>query len=155
MKQLYKILFSALLATFFVVAGSGYNVVHYCCEECAKHGIVEVATHSCEEFHHPNKNGCSGHHHINDNDHRDMASTDVIRMNDGCHLLRLHTDTPSIQYHAISFGVDVYKLLLSNLHTALLFQLSEQNEAEIAYPPPLQQNDSGREILKKISVLLI
>lgn len=155
MKHLYKILFSALLATFFVVAGSGYNVVHYCCEECASHGIVAVATHSCEEFHNHGKKGCSGHHHVNNNDHRDMASAEVIHMNDGCHLLRLHTDTPSIQHHTLNSGTDVYKLLLVSLHTAILFQPFEQNESGIAYPPPIRENDSGREILKKISVLLI
>lgn len=159
MKQLYKILISGILVAFFVIAGSGYNIVHYCCDECEEHGIVQVATHSCEEFHqNENHAACSGHHqkHFTENDHKDMACSEVIHMNDGCHLLRLHTDIPSFQNHAISFGADIHKLLICDLHILILpFQSTDLVQDEITYPPPLQQNKTGREILKKASVLLI
>ncbi|MBQ0033684.1 MAG: hypothetical protein KBS77_00110 [Bacteroidales bacterium] len=64
-KVLHYIL-SLVLILFFLVAGTGYNAVHYCCDTCRAAGIEHVAEESCEAIHHHEHHHHDGHcHHQN------------------------------------------------------------------------------------------
>lgn len=49
-----SLLYGGILALVlcFLFCGTGFNVVHYCCAQCAQEGIVRVAAESCEAVHH-------------------------------------------------------------------------------------------------------
>lgn len=64
-KVLHYIL-SMVLILFFLVAGTGYNAVHYCCESCREAGIEHVTEESCEAIHKHEHHHHDGHcHHDN------------------------------------------------------------------------------------------
>lgn len=67
MRHYVSSILAIMLCLFFLVAGTGYNVVHYCCHACRVAGVEHVE--ECEEHHsetsghHDATCGCSHHHH--------------------------------------------------------------------------------------------
>lgn len=39
---------------YFLLAGTGYNIVDYCCDSCEMVGIEYVSHHTCHDIHHTN-----------------------------------------------------------------------------------------------------
>lgn len=92
LKRSVTYLFSAAFALFFLLAGTGVNIVRYCCAACAAEGIVHVAESSCTAVH---------HHHTDAipcacGDHEDMGCSNINHHPDGCHLLRFKVDQPVV-----------------------------------------------------------
>jgi len=85
-----KYLFTILSAAYFLLVGTGYNVVNYCCQTCANEGIEAVATSSCNAVHH------HSHSSHRQQQNSDITCSDVNHNPAGCHLLRLIIDTPFI-----------------------------------------------------------
>lgn len=65
-KQLIHSITACLMCLFFLIAGTGYNAVHYCCDACRQAGIEHVEEESCEAIHHHEEHHHDGHcHHHN------------------------------------------------------------------------------------------
>lgn len=65
------------VSTFFLLAGTGYNAVHYCCDTCRAAGIEHVAEESCEAIHHHEH-----HHHDGNCCHHDSCWLRHLQVND-------------------------------------------------------------------------
>lgn len=156
MKGLFKQIFALICALYFLVAGSGYNIIRYCCDGCAEEGIEAVATNSCETIHHTQEHddeACCKHDAV---EHEDIACSDVNHQADGCHMWRLQTDIPFAHVVAAfeysDFGVD-FELPYAVLN--LLDRSAFDQEILFISSPPDVPLDSGRDILTYHAVLLI
>lgn len=157
MKKVFKHIISVVLISYFFLAGSGINVVNYCCDTCRQHGIVDVAENSCGVLHHSTAGCCdsTAHNRENSDDH-DLVCSNISHHPNSCHLLRLNVETPTI------VGAQFLKFEAHNFQLALpiiifsfnIFEniyLVEQSE----YSPPDTPLAVGRLILTNKSVLLI
>ncbi|NDV47578.1 hypothetical protein D0T49_11015 [Paludibacter sp. 221] len=157
MKKTLTRILAFVCAVYFLTAGLGFNVVHYCCDTCASEGIEAVANKSCEAIHHEHEHedGCC--HHAPSATREDMACSDASHTTDGCHLLRMSTDMPSVvagvDITPADFGqfIDLPYIIISSL-----FELDNPFWDKPSFTPP---DDvpllSGRDILAYHAVLLI
>jgi len=147
--QSIKYLFTFFSATYFLLAGVGYNVVNYCCSSCAEVGIEEIAYRSCNEIHH--------HDHSKNADHQqdDIACANGNHHPDGCHLLRVKVDIPSVQAIQEISDTKINYIHLFYTFVNLLTEPDEFTHHNILLPPDLYVQSSGREILAFHAVLLI
>lgn len=141
-----------VLSIMFLLAGTGYNLIHYCCGQCEIEGIEKVTEYSCEAVHHHNLEHNTERHHACEAD----KSFHLHQSEDACHLDRLTVDTPSIQFitsRLVDYSL-VYKIF-NNIFfesdiDAYSFEFSER-----FIPPNLVAKKAGRAILSKISILII
>lgn len=145
------IITSIFLSAIFLFAGTGYNLIHYCCSTCADAGIEKVAEMSCEGVHHHHHTGFEHHSHLTD------KSVCITTTEDGCGITRLMVDIPAIGseknqiVNFLLFNVD-FKELNQQLFADLDLSQPVQNLSPFAdFPVPLD----GREILVQKAVLLI
>lgn len=147
---------SLILMLFFTLAGNGFNVINYCCDTCAESGIIKVATHSCAELHDGHTSDCCANMHHHTNEQADIACSIVEHMNDGCHLLRINTETPT--FHLTTTTESVQLSLLYSIvpdFSNLLTDFNYTGYNSLSPPPLLRSRNTGRIILTKISTLLI
>ncbi|MFV0391779.1 MAG: hypothetical protein ACK5KP_07850 [Paludibacteraceae bacterium] len=146
------IVFSLLLAAMFLLAGTGYNIVQFCCDDCRNAGVEHLAEVACASVHE--------HHHVC----KDTAfppdtqsKTCMHALEKGCNINRLTVDVPSIGKNQFSFH-DIYSVYIELFGSILeVEELSEITfKSGINYSPPedfiLQK---GRKILCQKSVLII
>ena len=150
---LSHIITSILLSCIFIFAGTGFNVISYCCNTCAEAGIEKVAEMSCDCIHHH-------HHHTNKTEHHLHPASENICMQDfqkGCDLNRLTVDVPSLQLnqdHLVDYSllyIDLSSLLtdfVTNIETV-------ENETNIEHNSHHFIPLTGRRILSENSILLI
>jgi len=147
--KLVKYLISYLSAAYFIIGGTGFNLVNYCCQSCEKEGIEMVATDSCFAIHH------NLHQKSFNNQHPDLFCADITHHLDNCHFIRLNTDTPSFQ--------SIHKLHLEQISTVFLFNsfpLFSPDKLDLSnrkFFPPSDNHFSlsGRSILTFHATLLI
>ena len=156
MKKLSIHIISFVLALFFLVAGSGFNVIKFCCDICSEHGIEEVTLKSCSSFHHQKSDCCeSSENHENEID-TDIACSDVNHQTDGCHILRLNVETPIIVYSlSDNTRITNIQLLKSTFIFIFDFTISTDSHLFLTHAPPLFSLPTGRDILSAKSVLII
>lgn len=157
-KKFFRHITALFCALYFLLAGTGFNIVNYCCTGCSEMGIEAVASQSCHAIHHEDSNeheGCCSHDaqkHAGD-----MACSDTSHQTDDCHLLRIQTDTPSVDvatnYQPADEGITL------ELPFAIL-SLLHQNEATAQHYFSSYLNTnlplySGRDVLTLHAVLLI
>jgi len=138
-----------LFATYFLLAGLGFNVVNYCCNSCADAGITALANGSCEVVHHHSPT-LKNNHQSND-----IACSNIEHQPNGCHLLRLFIDTPSTVARTIIVdntinSIDLFCAIENNLALRSLF-----STLNVSSPPNYCLFTSGREIITLYAVLLI
>lgn len=156
MKTTIRHIFAVILALFFVVAGNGFNIVKYCCNICYDHGIEEVAKNSCDSFHHEEHSCCDSEKEQTSNSHDDMACSDINHHTNGCHILRLNVETPTIvDVFVKKISIPVMQLFSSAIPTAELFKIEDNSICINDLSPPYYSPPSGREILSLKSVLII
>jgi len=144
-----KYLFTILSAAYFLLVGTGYNVVNYCCQTCANEGIEAVATSSCNAVHH------HSHSSHRQQQNSDITCSDVNHNPAGCHLLRLIIDTPFIH---TTQKLPVNTILTGNLFYTCVNLLNETPKftgLNVIHPPNVYFFSSGREIITLHSVFLI
>lgn len=154
---------SGLFSILFLMAGTGYNIIHYCCGACESKGIEYIAHHSCGDVHHDMDVDCcdSDHKHLN---HTHQLGDFVILMDadaetcDGSHcgVERLQLDDFSPSQDQSIAALDFSYHTLEFLETCLFF-VSENvyDIPSFANPPPDFSLADGREILCKKTVLII
>jgi hypothetical protein len=138
-----------LFATYFLMAGTGFNVVKYCCNSCADAGIVALANGSCEDVHHHSPT-LKNHHPSND-----IACSNIEHQPNGCHLLRLFIDTPSVVVKPLAVDNTINSIDLFYAFQNILVQRSLIPTLSVSPPPDYCFFSSGREIITLHAVLLI
>ena len=74
-----------LLSSFFLIAGTGYLSVHYCCDVCREAGIEHVMEESCEAIHHHTE-----HHHTGCCHHENECSVQYLQVSQFMQSTQLH-----------------------------------------------------------------
>lgn len=144
------------LAGFFLFAGSGMNIVNYCCDICADHGIEEVAENSCSTLHHHQNDCCESSANHNNDSHEDMACSNTSHHPNACHVLRLKVETPTIVAdNQFKTNFTDIQLFLSTAFLTIILSPDTGSKQFIAYSPPHFSLPNGREILSHKSVLII
>jgi hypothetical protein len=164
LKKYLHIIFSISLSLFFVIAGSGFNIVNYCCDICESEGIEHVAGKSCALVHYKADTCCSDeseqttHNESNNACHThsdDYACTDIHHKTDKCHLLRVTVDLPVLNAainNEIEFQSSVFVVTFVSVR-ALCADVSFIHN-DLA-PPDILPISSGRALLLKKAVLTI
>lgn len=150
MLKVIKYCLSIVAAAYFFLAGTGFNIVSYCCYSCEEKGIEFVAEHSCMAAHKHDancKNDCC-------KSDIDISCNDLQHIFNGCHIFRASTETPVVSQASIDFDVPV-------LIQPVLFATCDLNIAQpvqnkvTPYTDPPIVIPSGRDVLCLKSVLLI
>lgn len=144
-----KYIFVYLFASYFLMAGAGYNVVNYCCQLCAAEGIEAVATDSCSDVHKHK------HNKAHSQQKEDLTCSDINHHSENCHLLRVNTDVPS--FHALSL-LKFFQTHAIDLDIPDFGLITEKTEFLVRNnipPPEVPVSKSGRAILAFHAVLLI
>ena len=144
-----KYIFTYLSVAYFLVGGTGFNVVNYGCQSCKNEGIEMVAADSCFAIHH-NVRPTSL-----EKQHSDLYCADINKHLEDCQFMRLNTDIPSFQ------GMN--KLLIEQINMVYLFNtlynfFTEKTELSNPIGIPTSENYlsmSGRSILTFHAVLII
>lgn len=147
------IFLSILFSAAFLFAGTGYNVAHFCCNECEEAGIEVVAETSCMSVHEHFCHDESTEHH-----HGEDSMSCLHELQKGCDLERFSVDVPTFQ--ASDFDFLDYTLLTAELGSFLtvLFSADESLDAYVdsrTLPYIPIRHQEGRQILSKISILRI
>lgn len=146
--KVWAVFFSVL----FLLAGTGFNLIHYCCDACKKAGIETVAATSCKSIH---EHFC--HDEFTTHEHGEEDESCSCGLGKECDLERLAVDVPSLKIFDYDFSI--YKLLtVENDYTfATLLSLADfLPKIDISHPfPDIPIYQTGRRILSKISILII
>ncbi len=164
LKKYLHIIFSISLSLFFVIAGSGFNIVNYCCNICENEGIEHVAGKSCHAVHTQTDTCCEhGSHNTAQTEATescnlqtdDYACSDSGHKTDKCHLLRIAVDMPVLTA-AMHSHVDVELEIFAASFVTLQSVLSNVSfiHNDLA-PPDILPISSGRTLLLKKAVLTI
>jgi len=127
MKRPIKYIFSLFFGLYFLFAGTGFNIINYCCHDCEVVGIENIALMSCHDNAHSHSSDCS--HDSSD----DFTCSDINHHPNGCHVLRLKVEIPSVVTTHVSFEsaseiqlfyfTMICSLLSSSLSHFLLFDI--------------------------------
>jgi hypothetical protein len=148
MLKYFKYIFVYLFASYFLMAGAGYNVVNYCCQVCADKGINAVSTSSCFAIHH--------HTHASQDDQLDdLTCTNLNHHSENCHLFRLSTDIPSFQKVSQLNFTQIQPVDLFIPFSIFLTEKTELFVQNNIPPPDVAVQRTGRAILAFHAVLLI
>ena len=144
-------MFSIFFGIYFLIAGLGFNVINYCCQNCAANGIEAMKTHSCDLSHKQEEKSC-----CDDSFNEFSNFIELNQPEECCHLERLHVDISTL---VVRFEFAGQLLVFSNLFIVEdVFKLQKTDsfklQADIFSPPNLPY-PSGREILTLKAVLLI
>lgn len=163
MKYLHYI--SALFfAGYFLLAGTGYNVINFCCNHCEDAGIDYLVQHSCEELHHNDSSCC---------DHDASVSEKQTELPNYLHISRIETEgntcfadrhceikrinlsefAPFSESHSTTVP-DIAQVDVKFVSTYLL-DIQKLQLCTLDFPPPELFSTTGRDILTAKQVLII
>jgi hypothetical protein len=151
-------------AAYFLLAGTGYNVIRYCCNQCEDAGVEFLVHHSCEEIHH-NQSGCCNHGDMHsefvEEDNRFVKYQMPVTAGQSC------MDDKQCEIKRVVLGeytsfsgsstivVPELGLVVLFLNKNLAFCLLNQPLNGHSSPPPDNTISTGREILMAKQVLII
>ncbi len=150
-----KYLFSTIFALLFVFASTGFNIIKYCCNDCAHKGIDYIAHNSCLAIHHEESEPlCLGH---DETMHHDLGFTDKssCHQEDNCEITRIQLDDFSILDRATS-SASIFDFKYIKNYARVIFSI--EAKYLLVYnivPPPDLSLLCGREILSQKAVLII
>lgn len=158
-------LFSGVSALFFMLAGTGFNVIQYCCNNCEEHGINYVSQHACQDdSHNEMPQGCCK---TLPNDHSlynfQMLNTEPETTapdkcgEDGCSVQRLMLDVFAPAFPLSIADVSFHNALFVLFDNRLFIPGSDAPVFSENPDPPgfLALFNQGRFVLCRKSVLLI
>lgn len=149
-----KYLFSILSAFYFVFAGTGYNIVDYCCDDCASEGIDFVAHHSCATVHHEKSHDCCDFYNEKyANDHKAHFQTSSHA--NSCQIVRVQLDDYSVSEKIANTNNTSEDLFVGYAEDITIGHDIYNHVYQAFYSPPDLPASSGREILANKSVLII
>lgn len=153
MAKFTKYMFILLSATYFLFAGSGYNIVKYCSEGCKRVEIESTKRSSCAMKAVPLKGSCCEKEESEPD--KKMSNNHMSHHSDDCCFKRVGVDIPLVETQKVVSkcvikSIDLWNVIFSK-------PCSNKNIAlRTVYPPPSNFFPmTGREILALKAVLLI
>jgi hypothetical protein len=159
-RSILTYLFSGFSALFFLLAGTGFNIIHYCCNNCEAHGIEYASKEGCNHNNHQTKeDGCCK---TLDNDESlydfgtlNTDSEDCCK--DGCTIERYQLElfAPATTINLANQYAQVDYQVFFDIHQALISCNSPILKEKPDPPGYIANFNQGRSILCRKSVLLI
>ena len=150
--KLMKIFTHLLFAFYFLLIGTGFNYVNFCCSSCSEVGMHKLASHSCIPADKNTHNCCSSTPKNLDIEHQTCTlNTETAGK---CELTRLKTDVPTNQILRQKLNLSTLSLSYYSPNT-LLNQFFWGSNLSADYNPPNNTLSKGRSILLHKSVLII
>jgi len=152
-------LISVLFAILFVFTGTGYNIVNYCCNDCANKGIEYIVHHSCVSVHHEQESSCcdSGEHkHNHELPALSVSGDNEICVHEHCcEIKRVHVDDFSVSERLVQ-TVFSFDFVFTAFPERTIYNPFDKFLANYSVnPPPDLSLPDGREILVNKAVLII
>lgn len=150
-----KYLFSVLSAIYFIFAGTGYNIVDYCCDDCAREGIEFVAHHSCSTVHRENHHDCCDIKNETPVEDSHQAHIQTHSHGNGCQIVRVQLDEFSVIDKIAAANLLTDNLFINYSSDTYAVHTTTVSILHSYYTPPDIPLLSGRDILVNKSVLII
>lgn len=154
--KLLKYILSVAFALYFLLAGTGLNIIRYCCDSCAETGIAAMVITQSENKQEKQQECCTMETATSHDDPTQQLNQ-INQDENCCSFKHLTVDTPTNGAYAFHF--DIKPLQNFNLFCfvipAFAQQLQQNNLFKDSNPPPQKLFISGREILSLHAVLLI
>lgn len=154
MKLLLRHIFSLIFGLYFLIAGTGFNIINYCCNSCEEQGIENIALHSCDSVHH-HESDCCNHDTTQHDEKESLVCENPSHHPDSCYLLRLKVEIPALTSVFELQSVTNFDFLACSLNYAYKFNSPSKTDT-LQLPP---SDDIlclvGRDILSTNSVLII
>lgn len=153
MKKPLNIVFSVLIATLFFFAGTGYNLITYCCSTCEHSNVDKIASCCSDCKSKSEKRDECGMSH-DENAQKDVCAN-MEHHKKSCELKRLTLEIPTLQDFKFNFNNTNF-LVLSYFIITNKIDIQENITSSYFFNPPnFCSLSSGREILANNSILLI
>lgn len=155
-RKYLKYLFSMVSAIYFILAGTGYNIVQFCCDDCSNEGIDFVLNHSCATIHHEQAHDCFDFNYDKPHVDNQVEQIQTCSNENSCQVTRVQIDEFSIANRVINANTSFIHLFVA-ITTQFTFSnhLKYIDEYNAYSPPPHFFVLKGREILSNKSVLVI
>ncbi len=162
--QIFHYISTLFFAGYFVLAGTGYNVINYCCNYCEKAGIEYVVHHSCQEVHYDDASCC---------DHGDAHAEDQREAKNGfqfpnlpvtgegcfddkhCEIQRVNLSEFVTFSGSLTTSVPEVALIKVFFVSSYLKDIPNKHLVRQFFPPPEILASTGRDILTTKQVLII
>lgn len=158
LKKALKYIFTALSVFYFLFAGTGYNIVQYCCGDCADAGVEMFSGTTCSTVHHAEEDACCDTEHTEAIVLMDVFPNDdsdtFCHADKSCELVRVETDVFSVNSRVEASQIDLAPLFFAYFES-LHLSIPENISAPLVLPPPDILMQSGRSILSHKAVLII
>jgi hypothetical protein len=160
--KLLKYISTLFFAAYFMLAGTGYNIIHYCCNHCEEAGIEYLVQHSCEDVHQEEAICCN---HGNSHPEKEEAGLFVFQQlptsgktcadDRHCEIKRIYLgDYASFSGTLITSIPEAEVIDVLFVPTGLL-ALQNNLQKKHYSPPPENLTLTGRDILTTKQVLII
>lgn len=154
MKQILKNITIVISAFYFTLAGTGFNIVNYCCSGCENERFSSFVSHSCNDVHTTTPSTCCSSNTTPLTFHS-LLPKDFCGVYKTCEVTRMKTDIFS-RGQKINSSESIPSVLEILLPTYIGIPVSSFLTVLVQPDvPPDILSISGREILEKISVLII
>ena len=154
--KLLKYIFTALSAIYFILAGTGYNIIQYCCDDCEHEGIEFVTQNSCETVHHEKHYDCGDLPNETPLENNSLQLLQACVHDNSCEVLRVQLDDFSVVDESINTNTSSNDLFVApNTVNVFSGHLMYSHVLHEYSPPPNLFTLTGREILSNKSVLII
>lgn len=152
MKTFIQNSISVLFGLYFLIAGTGFNVLNYCCNLCEDEGI-EVVIVEAKRIQHDRTDTMSC---CNPDMHNDNTNQ-YLQYSSPCQLTRYSVDiSPLSSFFKLKIDSISTLILFTNVQLRIFETKFTNTDSRFRIPPPDQLKlQSGREILAANSVLLI
>jgi len=152
-------LISAVFATIFVFAATGYNIINYCCSHCEDKGIDFIAHHSCLSVHHEDVAPCCSDTQTQHVNHfgmlADISTVNQCGHDNSCEVNRIHVDDFSVAERMVLAAFNFDLTNIGVVERQIYNSLDKFFVKYTANPPPDFSLPDGREILANKAVLII
>ncbi|MDD3322450.1 MAG: hypothetical protein PHS59_13505 [Paludibacter sp.] len=151
MKILIQNSISLIFGLYFLIAGTGFNVVNYCCNLCEKEGVEAVIIES-KHIQRDHEMSC-----CNDDLSSEKTCDNLQHHSNSCHLTRYSVEiSPISSILELKTATDFQLILFLNVQNRISEVLNNNIDSEFELPPPDKKLlKKGRDILTTNAILLI
>jgi len=164
MRQLHYIT-TLFFVGYFLLAGIGYNIIHYCCNQCEDVGITHLLQQDCEVVHEVASSCCSDDENHADNTETDLnlivlqfpenATANTCIDDKSCEIKRIDLgEFASFKGSFLTLLSHITLMEVSLLDNSLTDLQALQLEKHTSPPPEILKH-TGRDILLAKQVLVI
>jgi len=147
-----KKILSILFSLYFLFAGTGFNIIDFCCECCKKHaGIELLANQHCNPLSETKDHCCEPEHK-----HNSETDSNEHHCAKQCQVTRLQVEIPEFSTENVStYSSLILKQIFITDNSLIFGKLSSEfNPQNIDFSPP-KIHFTGRDVLICKAVLLI